>query len=102
LRILPERQLPLENETALERERRHQANDPARFFERNQNAFPSLSRVALIILSIPSSSAEVERSFSKHKLFVSDKRLNLSEEVIRFCRFLQANWRFFNTHNPGI
>ena len=44
--------------------------------------FPTLSTVALKLLSLPSSSASAERSFSKVKRILTDYRSSLSAEVV--------------------
>jgi len=66
--------------------------DPVRFFKENSGKLPSLSIVARLVLSIPASSAEVERSFSMHKLLLHSRRLRLLPVLIREIRYLQANW----------
>jgi hypothetical protein len=70
--------------------------DPVRDWEKNLKTLPNLAPLVILVLSIPASSAEVERSFSKHKALVSDKRLNLSEEKIKEIRYIQHNFDYFN------
>ena len=85
-----------ETETELEKIERLAQQNPIKDWERNMDKLPSLAPLCITILSIPSSSAEVERSFSKHKMLITDKRLCLSEKRIKEIRFLQTNWRIFN------
>eukprot|EP01091_Cochliopodium_minus_P007139 TRINITY_DN17067_c0_g1_i1.p1 TRINITY_DN17067_c0_g1~~TRINITY_DN17067_c0_g1_i1.p1 ORF type:complete len:232 (+),score=52.28 TRINITY_DN17067_c0_g1_i1:186-881(+) len=78
-------------ETPKEKEERRKTEDPIRFFRDNEKRFPILSSIATKVLSIPSSSAEVERSFSKHKLFLTNRRYCFAWARIREIRFLQQN-----------
>ena len=48
----------------------------------HSRTFPSLSRIAFDMLSVPAMSAECEREFSSAKLLISDPRNRLSEELI--------------------
>ena len=52
------------------------------FWYKNRHEFPKLSAVAKKILSIPASSAENERSFSKLNYILNDRRDSLSAETI--------------------
>jgi hypothetical protein len=43
---------------------------------------PSLSRIALDLLSIPAMTAECERVFSNSKILISDRRNRLKDDII--------------------
>ncbi len=83
-------------ETPKEKKERLFKTDPMRFWEQHSLAFPVLHKLATKILCIPASSAEVERSFSKHKTVATPKRGNLSTATLKRITFLQSNWNLFN------
>lgn len=61
------------------------------FWEQNSRELPTLSQVCLRALSIPPSSAEVERSFSSLKRLLTSTRLNFLEENLDCHLRLQYN-----------
>ncbi len=65
------------------------------FWREHAKFFPVLSAAALRILSIPSSNAEVERSFSSHNRLVTPDRIALSTEKIKKIMFIKKNYRLF-------
>lgn len=80
-------------ETPKQKQERLFKEDPVRFFELNEGVFPIIGKIAVQVLSIPSSSSEVERSFSKHKLFYTDRRLSFSFQNVREFMYIQNNWK---------
>lgn len=67
-------------------------NDPVAFWQRQQQAFPTLSQKALDILSIPPMSAECERIFSQAKLTMGPQRQQLVDESVEAIECLKY-WR---------
>lgn len=58
----------------------------------NSNVYPvSLRRVAQVLISLPVSSANVERVFSHLKLLYNKRRLNLNLEIVNELMFLGRN-----------
>lgn len=86
----PPKELPKQRKERIYRE------DPLCWWEDHQQFLPILSQLAKVVLSIPASSAEVERSFSKHNRTVTPLRNKLSSNMIRMVLFLQQNWSKFN------
>ncbi len=64
-------------------------DNPLKWWEARRKEFPILSQMALDVLSIPLISAECERVFSAAKIFISDRRSSLKEEVIEACSLLR-------------
>jgi hAT family protein len=57
-----------------------------KWWQYNASDFPNLSEVAICLLSIPPSSADVERAFSKHTSILSDQRTNLTfDNLAKYC-----------------
>ena len=63
---------------------RESFNNPLKFWlsDEAQDLFPNLAKVALKILTIPATSAAVERLFSLAKNLLSDKRLRLKTDKV--------------------
>jgi len=57
-------------------------DDLGKFWQANSVEFPLMSKLARQILSLPASSAENERWFSKLKHLVTENRENLSSSTI--------------------
>ena len=55
--------------------------------------YPTLSQLALDVLSIPSMAAECERVFSGAKLMISDRRRRLGPDIIQAVQCLRQWWR---------
>jgi hypothetical protein len=55
--------------------------DALAYWTAKSKRFPILSKIAFRIYSIPASTAEVERFFSKLRLVVDEYRFNLNEET---------------------
>jgi hypothetical protein len=58
--------------------------------ETQQKTFPSLSKMAVDILSIPAMSAEPERLFSGAKITITDRRNRLGSDVIEALECLKS------------
>lgn len=83
--------------------------DVLQFWLSHQEIFPNLTQVAIKILSIPTSSASIERVFSKAKELLGNKQLRTSENILEgrmmfmgnpllFQQFIEENWcGFFET-----
>jgi hypothetical protein len=54
---------------------------------------PSLSRMALDLLSIPAMTAECERVFSSSKILISDRRNRLKDDIIEASECLNYWYR---------
>ena len=59
----------------------------------NERVFPNLSKMALDILSIPSTSAPSERLFSDAGQVVTERRNRLGPGTLRACVCLDAWWQ---------
>jgi hypothetical protein len=57
-----------------------------------QRDYPNLSRMALDILSVPATSASIERLFSFANITVSDRRNHLTPDTIEMIESLKS-WR---------
>lgn len=60
------------------------------FWGSQESSYPSLSRMAFDVLSIPAMSAECERTFSSTKLLLTDRRARMKEDVIEGSECLRA------------
>ncbi|KAI8402270.1 hypothetical protein FOFC_17577 [Fusarium oxysporum] len=60
--------------------------------ETQQKTYPSLSKMAVDILSIPAMSAEPERLFSGAKITITDRRNRLGSDVIEALECLKSSW----------
>ncbi|EJD32395.1 hATC-domain-containing protein [Auricularia subglabra TFB-10046 SS5] len=60
-----------------------EGGDALKWWKRNTSTFPHLSRMALDYLSIPATSVDVERTFSRGRLLLSHVRNRLSAESTR-------------------
>lgn len=52
------------------------------FWEKHENNYPKLSKLAKKILCVPASSASAERTFSRLRRIVTDQRFSLSSEKV--------------------
>jgi hypothetical protein len=57
-------------------------SDPAKYWSKNEKTFPRLSKLAHKILSLPASTAENERMFSKLRLTITEIRENIAPKTI--------------------
>lgn len=60
------------------------------FWNKMTDSFPCLCKVAFQILAIPATSASVERSFSAAGQVVSERRSNISPDVVNDIVFLRS------------
>ncbi|XP_068146076.1 zinc finger BED domain-containing protein 4-like [Drosophila tropicalis] len=65
--------------------------DPLQFWKINESQFDGLSRCATKYLSIPASSVESERIFSKAGAIITDRRAAMKEKYVNQLIFLQKN-----------
>ncbi len=68
-------------------------NDPFLFFSRHEQELKPFSSFALKVLDIPTSSAEVERSFSIYKRLVSPNRPRLEDKTIQQSIYINNNFQ---------
>jgi hAT family C-terminal dimerisation region len=66
------------------------SNDVLEFWSTMADYFPTLTKVAFQILTIPATSANVERSFSAAGQVVSEKRSNISPDLVNDILFLRS------------
>jgi hAT family C-terminal dimerisation region len=64
--------------------------DLCTFWAQNEAKYPSLSRMAFDVLSIPAMSAECERVFSSSKILLSDRRARMKEDIVEASECLRA------------
>lgn len=65
--------------------------DILKFWEHKKEKYPSLYKVAKIVLATPVTEVSVERLFSSMKFVVSDLRLNLKDDIIEDILFIRSN-----------
>ena len=79
--------------------------DLLNYWNQHSEQFPRLSKVAIIILSIPTSSAGIERVFSLAKELMGNKQLRMNKELIETRMLILGNSDLFedflkeNFHN---
>lgn len=61
--------------------------------------FPLLSRIAVIILSVPVTEVTVERMFSHLKVVLSDRRTKMNGNLLEAIIFLRLNKKFSDQKN---
>jgi hypothetical protein len=66
-----------------------------------QSTFPTLSRMAIDILSIPAMSAEPERLFSSAKITITDRRNHLESDIIEALECLKS-WYNIPSVDDGL
>ena len=66
-----------------------------KFWRDRKSQFPHLSAAAINILSIPTSSASVERSFSRAKELLGNKQLRTGEDLVESRMILLDNAELF-------
>ena len=74
----------------------HMQNLPFLFFEKFENIFPKLSKIAKFILNTPASSSNVERFFSFTKECISNKRNRLSCEKVEKLQQIRTGNKFIS------
>lgn len=76
--------------------------DPMKYWIERKERFPYLYKVAINILSTPTSSASIERFFSKVKELLGDKQLKTNEDLLEARMILIGNRKefhdFFDLH----
>jgi hypothetical protein len=68
------------------------ARDPLLWWRENRHQFPGLASLAMWFLSVPATSAAVERLFSATGLTITDLRSCLSSTSLEQLVFLRKNW----------
>lgn len=61
------------------------------FWYKNQDRFPQLHNLALKVLSVPASSAPVERVFSRGGIIMRPHRARLGHRMLQSLMFLKCN-----------
>ncbi|XP_050958759.1 zinc finger BED domain-containing protein 4-like [Labeo rohita] len=69
--------------------------DALTFWSKNKERFPNLHDVALKVLSVPASSAPVERVFSRGGILMRPHRARLGHKMLQFLIFLKCNQALF-------
>jgi hypothetical protein len=64
--------------------------NPEEFWKKNENMLPKISQVAKSILSVPVSSAGIERRFSRLRYVMEEQRFILTEENISKLLFADS------------
>lgn len=65
--------------------------DPPIFWEKNQNLYPTLSQLAEYYLSVPASSAPVERLFSIAGKIFRPERCRLTDKTLEQLMLIRCN-----------
>ncbi|KAK5988788.1 hypothetical protein PT974_05110 [Cladobotryum mycophilum] len=65
--------------------------DPVKWWISQQQAFPTLSKLALDLLAVPAMAADCERAFSLCKLTLSSQRLSMRSSTLEMLQCLK-NW----------
>jgi hypothetical protein len=65
-------------------------NNPLIFWYTHRFTYPTLSRLARSIYSIPESTANVEQQFSASGMMISSRRTKLNPEQINNAMFLRS------------
>ena len=66
-------------------------NDSLLFWKKNSSEFPALASLAKRILSIPASSASVERVFSQGGIIIRPHRSRMNSKTLSMLTFLKCN-----------
>jgi hAT family C-terminal dimerisation region len=66
------------------------SNDILEFWSTMADSLPTLAKVAFQILTIPATSANVERSFSAAGQVISERRSNISPDLVNDILFLRS------------
>lgn len=74
-----------------QKSRKVEIRDPFDFWKLQSGQFPNLSKIAVMYLSIPKTSCDIERFFSKFHNFLGDNQFNMSEESIKKRTFIMFN-----------
>lgn len=79
-----------------------QEKDALKFWLQRKDQFPYLSKIALKILSMPTSSASIERTFSKAKEILGEKQLRTGDDLLESRMKIIGNknlfLQFYNDH----
>ena len=67
------------------------SNDVLEFWSTMANCLSTLRKVAFQILTVPATSANVEHSFSASDQIISERRLNISPDLVNDILFLALN-----------
>lgn len=73
-----------------------------KFWDTHRKSFPMMHSIAERVLSVPSSSAEVERSYSTHNLIMTNRRTNMDQENLRMIAFLKHKIILLQTLSGGL
>ena len=66
-------------------------NNPLRFWRKHSSEFPALAALAKQILSIPASSAPIERVFSQGGIIIRPHRSSMTCNTLSMLTFLKCN-----------
>ena len=72
-------------------------DNPLLFWKEQQNCLSYMSKLAKRMLSIPGSSAAVERAFSSAGVVISQQRTNLNSSTINDITLIRSAARYLNT-----
>jgi hypothetical protein len=75
--------------------KQNEPNNPLEWWRNNQQNFPILSRIVKRYLSIPATSVECERIFSKAGYLMNKSRASLGEKMLDMILFLCKNEKIF-------
>lgn len=81
-------------------EHQSSAFDVWKYWLDRRTTHPELSKLALVLLSVPSNQVDVERSFSGMALTLTDRRFNLSEENLESILLIKPNGSLINEIVP--
>ena len=65
-----------------------------KFFRDFKGQFPKLYKIAEMVLNIPTSSSQIERTFNMSKMTLTDKRNRLSSQKVEQLLQMQTGHQF--------
>ena len=74
-----------------QRTRKIEIIGPIRFWKNQRIKYPNLSKVVCMYLSIPMTSCDIERFFSKFHYFLGENQFNMNEASIEKRMFIMFN-----------
>jgi hypothetical protein len=67
-------------------------SSPVQFWNKHKTSMPQLHQLALLYLSVLTTSVPSERTFSKAGLIMNNRQNKLKEKILDFLVFLNSNF----------